>query len=521
MESQRQTDHVADNATDYQQKEIHRQTSKLKIGIAFALPLFLFSMSRDFQLFGTWALEIWTIWFMFLLAAPVQFYVGSDFFIGGYKAVRNGTANMDVLVALGSGTAFIFSVIVMVFLTAGNQSLGNHVYFETAAVIITLIKLGKVLEARAKGKAGNAVKKLIGLQPKIATLVTDDGTRMIPIQSVQIGNILMVRPGEKIPVDGEITVGYSTVDESMLTGESIPVDRKEKDPVFGGTLNGNGLLHIKALKIGKDTVLAQIIRQVEQTQGSKAPIQRLADTVAGYFVPAVIAIAVIVFAIWAFLIGDYTQAFLRLIAVLVIACPCALGLATPTAIMVGSGIGAEHGILFKNSAALEEAGQIRSIVLDKTGTLTQGMPEVSGIYPSNLSKDQINRALELTASAEQGSDHPIAKAIVRYAMDKKIKLNTPSEFQAHTGMGIIAKVDGKHIIVGKPGFISSQKIDLTTGTSRIIEELEMAGNTVILTAFDQRVQMLVAVADAIKPEGWFSRKTIKNIWSGRLYDHGG
>jgi len=489
----------SDGEPDYRQREIRNQTHKLIIGIIFALPLFLFSMARDFQLTGAWAYEIWSIWLMFLLASPVQIYVGADFFTGGYKALRNGTANMDVLVALGSGVAFTFSVLVMAFITSGVNTLGHHVYFETAAVIITLIKLGKVLEARAKGKAGNAVKKLIGLQPKTATLVTSEGSRDIPVQSVRIGNILMVRPGEKIPVDGEITEGYSTVDESMLTGESIPVDKKQNDPVFGGTMNGRGLLHIRAQKIGKDTILSQIIQQVEQTQGSKAPIQRLADMVAGYFVPAVILTAIIVFALWAFLIGDPTEAFMRLIAVLVIACPCALGLATPTAIMVGSGVGAEHGILFRNSTALERAGQIRSIVLDKTGTITQGIPKVADIIPLNGSSGEIDQILELAASAEQGSEHPIARAIVKYARDRNLKLIKPTEFQAHSGMGITAKVRGENLIIGKPAFISEIKTDLSS-FSDTIDKLEAQGNTVVVVVADNRIRAFIAVADALKPE---------------------
>ncbi len=493
------SDTPAGDITDYQQQEIRKQTRKLATGVVFSLPLFLFSMGRDFHLLGSWAFETWSLWLMFLFAAPVQFYVGADFFIGGYKALRNRTANMDVLVALGSGAAFLFSVVVMLFLTIGISGLGHHVYFETAAVIITLIKLGKVLEARAKGKAGNAVKKLIGLQPKTATLITGGTIRVIPVQSVRIGDILMVRPGDKVPVDGKITDGYSSVDESMLTGESIPVDKQTDNPVFGGTLNISGLLHIKALKVGKDTILAQIIKQVEQTQGSKAPIQRFADRIAGYFVPAVIATALLVFAIWSFLAGDSTEAFLRLIAVLVIACPCALGLATPTAIMVGSGVGAEHGILFRNSTALEEAGRIKTIVFDKTGTLTKGTPEVSRIIAAEKSKFEINKVIALAASAEQGSTHPIAKAIVRYAQNNEIKLTTPSNFQSFAGMGITAVVDGTKMIIGKPGLVTEQNISLKDFTATI-EELQTSGNTVIAVAVERQVVALFVIADRVKPD---------------------
>jgi len=493
------SDTPSDEILDYQQQEIRKQTRKLVLGVVFSLPLFLFSMGRDFQILGSWAHGIWSLWLMCVFAAPVQFYVGADFFIGGYKALRNGTANMDVLVALGSGVAFFFSLIVMLSLTSGLSGLGHHVYFETAAVIITLIKLGKVLEARAKGKAGNAVKKLIGLQPKTATLVTGDSTRLIPVQSVRIGDILMVRPGEKVPVDGKIIDGYSSVDESMLTGESIPVDKHADNPVFGGTINISGLLHIEALKIGKDTILAQIIKQVEQTQGSKAPIQRFADRIAGYFVPAVIAIALIVFLIWSLLAGDSTEAFLRLIAVLVIACPCALGLATPTAIMVGSGVGAGHGILFRNSTALEEAGHIKTIVFDKTGTLTKGTPEVRKIIAAENSVFEPDKVISLAASAEQGSTHPIAKAIVGYAQDNQLRLTTPVNFQSYAGMGITAVVDGKKMIIGKPGFVSEQKINLDDFTA-IMEELESSGNTVIVVVAERQVVALVVIADGIKPE---------------------
>jgi Cu+-exporting ATPase len=351
--------------------EILDQTNKFIVGLIFALPLFLMSMARDFSFVGPWSHAAWVNWLFFALATPVQFYTGWDYYTGGYKSLRNKSANMDVLVALGSTVAYVYSVAVLL-----NPVWGEHVYFETSAIIITLIKLGKMLEARTKGKTGGAIRKLIGLQPKTAIILQEGNEVEIPLTRVKVEDIVVVRPGEKIPVDGTILEGESAVDESMLSGEPLPVDKKQGDTVVGGTINGQGLLKFKATRVGKETALAQIIKLVQEAQGSKAPIQALADRVAAVFVPGVILIALVTFGVWWFATGEFVPALIRLVAVLVIACPCALGLATPTAIMAGTGKGAEKGILFKDAAALENATRLNTIVLDKTGTITEGKPAV-------------------------------------------------------------------------------------------------------------------------------------------------
>ncbi|MBF0204722.1 MAG: heavy metal translocating P-type ATPase, partial [Desulfamplus sp.] len=356
--------------------EILNQTRKFIIGVVFALPLFILSMSRDFGLVGHWSHAPWVNWFFFLLATPVQFYTGWDYYVGAIKSLKSKSANMDVLIASGSSVAYFYSIAILLL-----PSSGLHVYFETSALIITLIKLGKLLEARTKGKTGAAIKKLIALQPKTANILKGYGTlspkeKEVPISQLQIDDIVVIRPGERIPVDGIIVEGLSTVDESMLTGEPIPIDKQKGDKVTGGTVNSHGLLKFRATHVGKDTALAQIIRLVQEAQGSQAPIQALADRVAAVFVPTVIVIAIITFAVWWTTTGEFVPAMIRMVAVLVIACPCALGLATPTAIMAGTGKGAENGILFKRSEALEKAAKLKSIVLDKTGTITMGKPVV-------------------------------------------------------------------------------------------------------------------------------------------------
>jgi Cu+-exporting ATPase len=321
--------------------EIRNQTRKFVVGLVFALPLFIISMSRDFGFLGTWSHASWVNWLFFVLATPVQFYTGWDYYTGGLKSLRNKSANMDVLVAMGSSVAYFYSLSILFF-----PHLGTHVYFETSAVIITLIKLGKMLESRTKQRTGGAIRKLMGLSPKTATIVKEGNEETIPLARVEKGDTLLVRPGERIPVDGMVTRGESTVDESMLTGEPIPVDKNIDDLVTGGTINGQGVLQFTATRVGKDTALAQIIRMVQEAQGSKAPIQALADRVAAVFVPAVILIALVTFGVWWGITGEFVPAMIRLVAVLVIACPCALGLATPTAIMAGTGKGAEKGVLF-------------------------------------------------------------------------------------------------------------------------------------------------------------------------------
>ncbi len=425
------------------QAEIRDQTRKFMVGVVFALPLFALSMLRDFSLIGAWSHAPWVNWLFALLATPVQFYTGWDYYVGGFKSIRNKSANMDVLIALGSSVAYFYSLAVLLF-----PSAGQHVYFETAAVIITLIKLGKLLEARTKGKTGNAIRKLIGLQPKTAFIIEDGQEKEISLSKVEKEMVVVVRPGERIPVDGSIIEGQSAVDESMLTGEPLPVDKNVDDTVVGGTINGEGLLKFRATRVGQETALAQIIRLVQEAQGSKAPIQALADRVAAVFVPAVILIALITFGLWWGITGEFVPSMIRLVAVLVIACPCALGLATPTAIMAGTGKGAEKGILFKRAEALENATKLDTIVLDKTGTITEGKPTLADLVVLNGDNMTKESLLKLAASVEQGSEHPLGKAIVREAKERNIELSAPENFQSHGGFGVEAVICCKALQTG-------------------------------------------------------------------------
>jgi Cu+-exporting ATPase len=476
------------------QAEIQDQTRKFIAGVIFAFPLFVLSMARDFGLIGPWSHAAWVNWFFWALATPVQFYTGWDYYVNGLKSLRNKSANMDVLVAMGSSVAYFYSLALLI-----SPALGQHVYFETAAVIITLIKLGKMLESRTKGRTGGAIRKLIGLRPKTATIIENEIEKEIPISGVQINDTVLVRPGERIPVDGIVIDGTSAVDESMLSGEPLPVDKRSGDKVVGGTINGEGLLTFKARAIGKDTVLAQIIRLVQEAQGSKAPIQALADKVAAVFVPAIIALAIIVFFIWWGITGEFVPAMIRLVAVLVIACPCALGLATPTAIMAGTGKGAERGILFKNSTALETATKLDTIVLDKTGTITLGKPAVTDIVFFKPHCTTPEDLLKLGASVEKGSEHPLGKAIVRHAESLKVPLQAPQAFKASGGRGVQARVNGEMVMVGKPDWFKELGIDLASAAGRI-RELQSQGKTVMVVARENRLCGLITVSDALKPD---------------------
>ena len=387
----------------------------------------------------------WFNWLLLALAIPVQFYVGWQYYVGAFKALRNRSANMDVLIAMGSSAAFFYCLPIVFGWLEG------HVYFETAAVIITLIKLGKFLEARAKGRTSEAIKKLMGLRAKTARVVRDGAELEVPVDDVRVGDVVLVRPGEKIPVDGVVVEGRSAVDESMLTGESLPVEKKPGDPVIGATLNKLGLLKFEATKVGRETALAQIIRLVEEAQGSKAPIQKLADQVSAVFVPVVIGIAALTFLGWYFFgpplpinsdMTAFTRALINMVAVLVIACPCAMGLATPTAVMVGTGKGAEMGILFRTSEALERAGKVNVVVLDKTGTITKGQPAVTDIVADGRDRAP-DELLRLAASVEKGSEHPLGEAIWAEATARGLALGEPQGFQAEAGHGVEAEVDGR------------------------------------------------------------------------------
>lgn len=477
--------------------EIRHQWQRLIVGAIFSLPLLTLSMGRDFGLLGMWAHANWMNWLFLLLATPVQFYVGWDYYVGAYKSLRNGSANMDVLVAMGTTVAYVYSLAVLIAKSFGSNALGEHVYFETAAVIITLIVLGKLLEARAKGQTSAAIKKLMGLQARTARVVRDGEEKDIPIAEVVVGDLLIVRPGEKIPVDGTVTAGSSAVDESMLTGESLPVEKAPGSQVIGATINKQGLLRVEARKVGRETALAQIIRLVEQAQGSKAPIQRIVDQVSAYFVPAVIGLALLTFAVWMLAGAGFVPALLRLIAVLVIACPCAMGLATPTSIMVGVGKGAEQGILFKNSAALEQAHKLTAVLLDKTGTITRGEPAVTDIVTSSTWAGSRDDLLRLAASAERGSEHPLGEAIVKSAQAGGLALADPLNFEGIAGHGIAAQVDEHQILVGNLRLMEQKNVALN-GLAPKAEALQGEAKTAMWLAVDGQASALIGVADTIK-----------------------
>jgi Cu+-exporting ATPase len=401
---------------------------------------------------------------------------------------------MDVLVAMGSSVAYVYSLALLLV-----PGLGHHVYFETSAVIITLIKLGKMLEARTKGRTGGAIRKLMKLRPKTAFIEVDSQEKEIPVSQVKVGDRIIVRPGEAFPVDGAVLDGESSVDESMLTGEPIPVDKQVGDSVAAGTINGEGRLRIEARKVGKDTALARIIRLVQEAQGSKAPVQALADKVAAIFVPSVIGIALFTFILWWLIGGEFVPAMIRLVAVLVIACPCALGLATPTAIMAGTGKGAERGMLFKNSEALELASKLDTIVLDKTGTITVGKPAVVDVVLADGTITNENEFLRLAASAERGSEHPLGRAIVAEATKRGLSLSEPKSFKASRGLGMSATVDGRQVLAGKPGWFLEMGFDLGS-LEQEISSLQNQGKTVTVIAADNKIIGLIGVADRVKPE---------------------
>ena len=487
--------------------EIRQQKRLLITGLIFTVPLFLFSMGLDFRILPMmWMEQVWPILLMFALATPVQFYVGGQYYVGAYKALRNRSANMDVLIAMGSSVAYVYSIVVMLGLLSG------HVYFETAAVIITLIRLGKFLEARAKGRTSEAIKKLMGLRAKTARIVREGTEMEVPVDDVRVGDLVLVRPGEKIPVDGVVVDGHSAVDESMLTGESLPVEKGPGDPVIGATLNKLGLLKFEATKVGKETALAQIVRLVEEAQGSKAPIQKLADQVSAWFVPAVIGIAAVTFLVWYFVapidpaVSQFTRALINMVAVLVIACPCAMGLATPTAVMVGTGRGAELGILFRNSEALEHAGKVSVVVLDKTGTVTKGQPAVTDIVvngswimdePINHEPLMSDELLRLAASVEKGSEHPLGEAIWAEATNRGIGLSELGGFKAEAGHGVEAEVEGRKVAVGNLHMMKARNFPLN-GFEYDIERLQSEAKTAMLVAMDGQVRGIIAVADTVK-----------------------
>jgi len=495
---------MEDAETAAREAEIRDQTRKFLVGVIFTVPLFLLSMGRDFSLLGPWGHAAWMNWFFLVLATPVQFYTGYDFYTGGWKSLVNRSANMDVLVAMGSSVAYFYSFALLLY-----PPLGSHVYFETSAVIITLIKLGKMLESRTKGKTGQSIRRLMGLRPKTATIVMDGKEREIPLSRVRVGDIIIVRPGEGIPVDGIIIEGESSIDESMLTGEPMPADKTPGDRVFGGTINSEGLIKMEAKAVGEDTALAGIVRLVQEAQGSKAPIQALADRVSAVFVPAVIVIAVVTFILWWVIGGEFVPSMIRMVAVLVIACPCALGLATPTAIMAGTGKGAERGILFRNSESLEKASMLDTIVMDKTGTITIGRPSVVRIISYDTASMDENDILRIGASVERGSEHPLGRAIVREAENRGIILAEPEGFKAFGGQGVRANIEGMEVTVGRPGWFNENGIDISSAREGILS-LQDEGKTVVLVATNM-VKGLIAIADSIRPESVEAVKKLHDL----------
>ena len=448
---------------------------------------------------------------LWALATPVQFWAGLRFYRGAWGALRHRTADMNTLIAVGTSAAYFYSMVAVLFPGVFISGvIEPNLYFDTSAIIIALILLGRFLEARARGQTSEAIKKLIGLKPKTALVIRDGQEKQIPVDDVLVGDIILVRPGERVPVDGIIRQGYSTLDESMITGESIPVEKNVGDEVIGASINKTGSFQFEATKVGKDTTLAQIIRLVEEAQGSKAPIQRLADVVASYFVPIVIGIAIFTFIIWYF-IGPppaLTFALLNFVAVLIIACPCALGLATPTAIMVGTGKGAEHGILIRSAETLEKAHRISVALLDKTGTLTRGEPKVTDIITvASFSQQEI---LQLAASAERGSEHPLGEAIVKAASEKKLKLSKATEFNVVPGHGVEAQVAGKKLLLGNLRLMRDRGLSLN-GLEKEAARLWARGRTVMFLGLDGQVVGIIALADTLKPKAREALKELHNM----------
>jgi len=487
------------------QRAIQEQKRLLIISLVLTIPLFILQMGSEFGLLPeSVSMAPWLNWVLFALATPVQFYVGRSYYVNGWKALKNGSANMDVLVALGTSVAYFFSVLVMLGVLPG------MVYFETSATIITLVRLGKYLETRAKSGAGDSIKKLLSLKPTKARILRDGMETEIDSGDLVPGDMIVVRPGEKLPTDGVVVEGTSSVDESMITGESKPVNKNPGDDVFGATLNKNGRLVFKATKVGRDTFLSQIIKMVEDAQTSKAPIQQLADKISAVFVPIVISIAVLTFVFWYFIMPQSAQvtmhgtitplanAIINTVAVLVIACPCAMGLATPTAVMTGTGRASELGILFKSGEALEATGDADMVLFDKTGTLTVGRPQLTDIkaLSDRYSGEEL---LNLAASAESGSEHPLADAIVAEATMRNLSLHTLSAFRNFPGKGIRATIDNKTVLVGNSRFITSQKVEIPDEVIQKMKTLEAEAKTVVLIVIDGTIEGLFGITDALKP----------------------
>lgn len=502
-------------ATDEDQLRKDRESKdmfqRLMLSIFFSLPLLYIAMGHMFipdiaKLpaiidYHNFPLNFTLV--QLILTLPVM-WAGRKFFLIGFKTLFKGSPNMDTLVAIGTGAAFIYGLYAIVAIYFGDFSFVENLYFEVAALIITLLLVGKYMEARMKGKTSEAIKKLMNLAPKTARLVKNGTEIEVSLEEVEVDDILIVKPGERIPVDGVVTEGFSAVDESMLTGESLPVDKQPGDSIVGGSLNKNGLLTMRAKAVGESTALARIIKLVEDAQGQKAPIAAMADIVSSYFVPVVIVIAILSAVVWWFVGKDIDFVLTIFVTVLVIACPCALGLATPTAIMVGTGKGAENGVLFKGGEALETAHHIQAIIFDKTGTLTEGKPTLTDVIPYNMDKDIL---LRYTASAEQGSEHPLAQAIVKGATDKGIQLFPITKFMAVTGRGVDVTVDDKAVLIGNRAFMDERNVELHA-IEADMDRLANEGKTPMLVAINGLIKGIVAVADVVKPS---SAKAVEQL----------
>ncbi len=490
-----------DREKEAREREIKKLRRRLILSILLSSPLLIAMITALFKIPVEF---LHNPIFQLIIATPVQFYIGWGFYKNAYHSLKAKSPGMDTLVAMGTSAAYFFSIYNGFFkqIPAGARP---DLYFEASAILITLVILGKYLEAVAKGKTSDAIKKLIGLQPKSARVVREGKEVDIPIESVIVDDRVVVRPGEKIAVDGIVIDGNSAVDESMITGESIPVEKKSGDTVIGGTINSHGTLTIAATKIGKDSILASIIKIVEEAQGSKAPVQKIADRVSAVFVPVVLIIAILTFAIWNFIIGNVTMGIIAGVSVLVIACPCALGLATPTAIMVGTGKGAENGILIKSGESLEIALKIDAIVLDKTGTITKGEPMVTDIICTGDLEE--HRLLELSAVAEKKSEHPLGETIVVEAVKRIGDIRSPEEFRAIPGMGVYAEIDGIRIYVGTSSLMRENNIDVQS-VEEEVRKLEEEGKTAMYVSVDGEIKGLIAVADTVKED---SRGAIKDL----------
>lgn len=502
---------LADAVKSAKEDQSRKLTRLLIAAVSLTVPLFVLSMGRDFGVWGQWSHAPWVNYLMFALAVPVQFYCGSEFYVGAFKSIRNGAANMDVLVAISTTTAFAYSAAVMIAHTVGSVGLGHHVYFETSATIITLILAGRFIEAKAKSRTGDAIQKLLGMQAKTARVRRGGKEIDLAIGQVVIGDQIIVRPGERIPTDGVVLSGQSSVDESMITGESMPVTKVAGESVVGATINGEGMLTIEAQNLGSESALAQIVRQVERAQATKAPIQALADRISAVFVPIVVIVAVAVFCLWCFALNQPLQGLLRAIAVLIISCPCAMGLATPLAVTVGMGRGGENGILFKSSESLQRVGDVTHIVFDKTGTITHGKMAVTDVVAGlGWSREDL---LQQAASVERGSEHPVAAAIVAAAVESNVDIPAPDDFQATPGLGVIGTVSGKQVLVGNRGWLKSNSIVIESSLEQTATELGDQAKSVIWVAVDDQAIGLVAVSDTTKPG---SARAIEDLRSSGL-----